>query len=145
MNGDNKMKRGGLATRLSAATVSVAALCFGTGALAKLPPPTDEQKAKADEAKAKTAWSDKVAAYQLCKAQDRTASHYYNDMKAKGKEAKPAAALPACMDPGPYVAGASAAAAPTAIAGGPSTAPIAAPSDHKPAAAPASAVQSRKP
>ena len=35
-------------------------------ALAKLPPPSDEAKAKAAEAAAKAAWSDKVGAYQLC-------------------------------------------------------------------------------
>ncbi|MFZ6772632.1 hypothetical protein ACO0LB_07915 [Undibacterium sp. SXout7W] len=67
---------------------------------AKLPEPGPEAKAKAEEAKAKTAWSDKVAAFQLCKAQDRVAAHYQ-----KEKSIKPAAVTtPACADPGPYVA-----------------------------------------
>ncbi len=70
---------------------------------AKLPAPSDEAKAKAAEASAKTAWSGKVEAYKLCKAQDRVAAHY--------KKAKSAPAS-ACVDPGafaPVLAAASAA------------------------------------
>ncbi len=69
-------------------------------ASAKLPPLSDEAKTKADEAKNKTAWSDKVAAYQLCQAQDKVAATY---LKQKGK-AKPTVEVPACTNPGPYVA-----------------------------------------
>lgn len=69
-------------------------------ASAKLPPLSDEAKAKADETKNKTAWSDKVAAYQLCQAQDKVAATY---LKQKGKP-KPAVEVPACTNPGPYVA-----------------------------------------
>ncbi|MCU6432906.1 hypothetical protein LPB67_03825 [Undibacterium sp. Jales W-56] len=80
-----------------------------TGAcFAKLPALNDEAKAKADEAKAKTAWSDKVAAFQLCKAQDRTAAHY---LKTKAVAEKPPVATPACADPGAYVSPLTAAAA----------------------------------
>ncbi|HEV7856981.1 MAG TPA: hypothetical protein VGO72_08470 [Herminiimonas sp.] len=68
-------------------------------ASAKLPPLSDEAKAKADETKNKAAWSDKVAAYQLCEAQDRVAATY---LKQKGKP-KPAVDVPACSNPGPYV------------------------------------------
>lgn len=68
--------------------------------LAKLPPPSDEAKAKAAEAAAKTAWTDKVSAFQLCKAMDRAAAHYRQGNKA----AKPAVATPPCADPGPFVA-----------------------------------------
>jgi hypothetical protein len=68
---------------------------------AKLPAPSEEAKAKADEAKAKTAWSDKVASYQLCRAQDRVAAYY---LKTKTAPAQPATGIPACADPGPYVA-----------------------------------------
>lgn len=73
-------------------------------ALAKLPTPvlTDEAKAKAAEAAAKTAWTGKVEAYQLCKAQDKVAASYYKTAKAAGKETKPAAAVPPCGDPGPF-------------------------------------------
>lgn len=69
-------------------------------ASAKLPPLSDEAKAKADEAKNKTAWSDKVAAYQLCQAQDKVVATY---LKQKNKP-KPAVEVPACTNPGPYVA-----------------------------------------
>ena len=69
-------------------------------ALAKLPAPSEEAKAKATEAAAKTAHGDKVAAYQLCKSREKTAAHYY---KTTGK-GKPASKepTPACEDPGPY-------------------------------------------
>jgi len=73
-------------------------------ALAKLPAPvlTEEAKAKAAEAAAKTAWTGKVEAYQLCKAQDKVAASYYKTAKAAGKEAKPPASVPPCGDPGPF-------------------------------------------
>ncbi len=84
-----------------------AALAFGA-AQAKLPPPNDEAKAKAAEAGEKAAHGNKVAAYQLCKSQNRTVERY---MKEHGKKA---AALPACEDPGslPSTAAPTAAAAP---------------------------------
>ena len=69
---------------------------------AKLPALTDEAKAKAAEAAAKTAWSGKVDAYQLCKSQDKVAASYYQSAKAAGKATKPPAALPACTEPGPF-------------------------------------------
>jgi len=69
-------------------------------ASAKLPPLSDEAKAKADETKNKTAWSDKVAAYQLCQAQDKVAATY---LKQKSKP-KPTMEIPACSNPGPYIA-----------------------------------------
>ena len=78
------------------------ALVAGT-VLAKLPALSDEAKAKAAEAAAKTAWNGKVDAYLLCKYQDKSAAHFYKTAKAEGKETKPAAALPACVDAGPFV------------------------------------------
>lgn len=71
-------------------------------ALAKLPPPSAEEKAKAPEAAAKAAWAAKVDAYQLCKSQDKVAASYYTTAKAAGKETKPATAAPACADPGAF-------------------------------------------
>lgn len=71
-------------------------------ALAKLPAPSDEAKAKAAETAAKAAWAGKVGAYQLCKSQDKVAASYYKTAKAAGKDVKPAAATPACADPGPF-------------------------------------------
>lgn len=102
--------------------ISVLALC---GAVqAKLPAPSDEAKAKAAEAAAKTAHTDKVAAYQLCKSREKVAAHYY---KTTGK-GKPASkeATPACADPGPYKSADA-------------TASAAAPAPAKPAATPAAA------
>src|SRR5689334_6702 len=71
-------------------------------ALAKLPPLSDEAKAKAAEAAAKTAWTGKVDAYLLCKSQDKVAAAYYKSAKAAGKETKPPTSAPACADPGPF-------------------------------------------
>ena len=76
---------------------------IGAGiALAKLPPPSDEAKAKAVETAAKAAWSDKMAAYKLCKSMDKVAADYYADAKKTGKQVKAALATPPCTDPGPY-------------------------------------------
>ena len=74
-------------------------------AWAKIPAPalSDEAKAKAAEAAAKTAWAAKVDAFQLCKAQDRAAAHAMKTAKAAGKEVKPAKDTPPCADPGPFV------------------------------------------
>ena len=71
-------------------------------ALAKLPALTDEAKAKAAEAAAKTAWSGKVDAYLLCKWQDKVAASYYQSAKAAGKPTKPAAELPPCTEVGAF-------------------------------------------
>ena len=46
---------------------ALAALTLAVSAMAKLPPPSDEAKAKAAEAAAKTAHGNKVAGFQLCK------------------------------------------------------------------------------
>ena len=73
---------------------------LGTAALAKLPPLSDEAKAKADETKAKAAHTAKVQAYALCKSQDKVAAHVQKTNKAKA--GKPVA-TPACADPGPFV------------------------------------------
>jgi hypothetical protein len=70
--------------------------------LAKLPPLSDEAKAKAAEAAAKAAWTGKVDAFLLCKSQDKVAAAYFKTAKATGKETKPPSAAPACADPGPF-------------------------------------------
>jgi hypothetical protein len=82
--------------------LAVLLLAGATLAQAKLPAQTEEQKAAAAAAKDKAAWTDKVSAFQLCKAQDRVAA-YYAKHKAEGKPLAPTA-VPACTDPGPYVA-----------------------------------------
>jgi hypothetical protein len=111
-------------------------------ALAKLPALSDEAKAKAAEAAAKTAWAGKVDTYLLCKSQDKVAASYYKSAKAAGKETKaPAVALPACADPGAFVyTVASPAAAASAQAK-----PIEAAGAHSPAATAVSPPSTRQP
>lgn len=76
---------------------------FTTGAVfAKLPPPSEEQKAKAAEAKAKAGEAAKKEAELLAKSQDRVADRYIKAQKAKGVVVKPtpiAAAAPAAPAP----------------------------------------------
>lgn len=79
------------------------AIAFVMGAAhAKLPPApplSEEQKAKAEEAKVKAAEGAKLEADQLTKAQDSVAQRYIKEQKAKGVIVKPtpiaAAAAPA--------------------------------------------------
>jgi len=73
------------------------AFCAFTSAaaFATLPPLTPEAQAAADLAKAKTAYGDKVSAFQLCQAQNRVADRF----KVSG-----AAAPAACTAPPPFVA-----------------------------------------
>lgn len=102
-------------------TLAFIALAMSGAAFAKLPPSSPEAQAAAAAAKDKTAWSDKVAAYQLCLSQNKVAKHYF---KTRNPGGKPSAETPACTNPGPYVP-AQAAAAQVGVA------------DAKPAAPPA--------
>jgi hypothetical protein len=106
-------------------------------ALAKLPAPSDEAKAKALETAAKAAWSAKVDAYQLCKSQDKVAASYYAATTAAGKPTKPAAAAPACADPGVFAYVPVASVVPAK--------PIEASGAHSPAATAASPPSTRQP
>lgn len=112
-------------------TLSLLTLAFGA-ALAKLPAPvlSDEAKAKAAEAAAKTAHGNKVADFQLCKSMERVAVRYQAEAKKAGKEVKPPTETPPCADPGPFVY------PPPAAATAAAPAPVAAPA---PAPAPAAA------
>lgn len=95
----------------------ITACALSISALAKLPAPSDDAKAKAAEAAAKTAHAGKVDGYLLCKSQDRVAVHYRKSGKA-GKDAKPVTTAP-CTNPGPFVytaASPAPAAAPAATA-----------------------------
>ncbi len=83
------------------ATILLAGL-FAGSVVAKLPPPSDDAKAKAAEAAAKTAWSDKVGLFQLCRAQDRTADAYRKSAKTAGKVTPASMTTAPCADPGPY-------------------------------------------
>lgn len=110
-------------------------------AFAKLPPPaapaTPEAKLKAAEAAARTAWTAKTDAWKLCMAQDRAAANARATAAAKGKPVAPAAALPACTDPGPFAFAPPAEAKPIEAAGAHSPPQTASspPSGTQPAAA----------
>jgi hypothetical protein len=128
-------------TFISLATLVVASL-FSASVMAKLPALSDEAKAKAAEAAAKTAHGNKVADFQLCKSREKVAAHYYKTAKSSGKQTTPPVATPPCADPGPFVAAAPAA-APAAVAAAPAAgAKPAAPA--APAAAPAAAAPVKK-
>jgi len=88
--------------RLSIVVAAAASLTAGV-ALAKLPPPTDEAKAKAAETTAKAAWADKVGAFKVCQSMDQVASTYRAKAAAAGKPASAGEATPPCADPGPFV------------------------------------------
>jgi hypothetical protein len=104
----------------------LSALAISFGAAAKLPALSEEAKAKAAEAAAKTAHGNKVADFQLCKSREKVAAHYY---KTNGKGKAAPTATPACVDPGAYKPAETTAAAPAA--------PAAVPAAAKPAPAPA--------
>jgi hypothetical protein len=122
---------------ISLATLVLASL-FSVSAMAKLPAPSDEAKAKAAEAAAKTAHGNKVADFQLCKSREKVAAHYYKTAKASGKPTNPPVATPPCADPGAFVAAAPA--APAAVA----AAPAAGAKPAAPGAAPAAAAPAKK-
>ena len=123
--------------RLAVVLPAVAISLFAAMVTAKLPPPSDEAKAKASEAAAKTAHADKMGAYKLCKSMDKVAADYQAAAKKAGKPAPPVTATPPCADPGPFVAAAAPAKPPLEAAGAhspPKTA-TAPPSTNTPAAA----------
>lgn len=103
-------------------------------AFAKLPPPSDEAKAKAAEAALKTAWSGKVAGYQLCQAMDRAAAAYQANAKRAGQEPAVPLATPPCSDPGAFVPPVATPPLEAAGAHSPATTSAAPPSTKAPAA-----------
>ena len=122
------MKR---STTFTFALMALVGMLAGPAAMAKLPAPSDEAKAKAAEAAAKTSHGGKIDGYKLCLAMDRTAASYQAAAKKSGKAAPTPTDTPACADPGPFVyvpagaAPAAAAAAPPApvVAAAPAPAP----------------------
>jgi hypothetical protein len=110
---------------------------LAASSFAKLPAPvlSDEAKAKAAEAAAKTAYNGKVDGYKLCLAMEKTAAHYLKTAQSAGKATKPATATPPCADPGAFVYPPPATAAAPAAPAAPATAVAPAPAAS--AAAPA--------
>ena len=71
-------------------------------AIAKLPPSApmnDEQKAKAEETKAKAADAAKKAAADELRYQDKAADRYFKEMKAAGKTVPPPTWVPPAPAP----------------------------------------------
>ena len=90
--------------RIKHFVVAAAASALASGVVhATLPPAPEAAKEQAKEAAAKSAWQDKVAAYQLCQAQDQVADKYRKSAKGEGKAAPQPVSTAACQDPGPYV------------------------------------------
>lgn len=98
---------------------------FASVSHAKLPPPTEEQKAKVEETKAKATEAAKKDAESLGKAQDRVAERYIQQMKAKGIEVKPTPIAAPAAPAAPAASPAAAAPAGTAPASA-AVAPVAA-------------------
>lgn len=88
---------------LSAALLS----CAVGGVSAKLPAPTDEAKAHAAEAAAKSAWSNQGAAYKLCEVENRIAQTYRAQAASAASAASAPQSTPPCTDPGPFVSAAA--------------------------------------
>jgi hypothetical protein len=85
--------RGAIVAAVCAVMIGAPFLWSG-GLWAKLPPPTEEQKAAAAAKAAKAAEASKKQAELLGKAQDMTAERYKKSLAAKGK-GTPAMATPA--------------------------------------------------
>jgi hypothetical protein len=106
-----------------------ASALLAVSSFAKIPAPvlTDEAKAKAAEATAKTAHNGKVDGYKLCLSMDKSAAHYYKTAQTAGKATKPATAIPPCADPGAFVYPPPVAPATAVAPAAPAPAPAAAP------------------
>lgn len=105
----------------------LAAVLATAPALAKLPPPSDEAKARAAETKAKADHTAKVDAYKLCQSMNKVAEHYYSESRKLDRKPRPPVETPACADPGPFVyTPPEAASAPAAAASAPAAATAAA-------------------
>ena len=89
--------------RTAALTLSALLALASAAVQAKLPPPSDEAKAKAAEAAAKAAYASKVANFQLCKSMDQVAADCLAAAKKAGKAASAPLPTPSCADPGPFV------------------------------------------
>ena len=84
---------------LLGAALLLGAFTLATAKLPAPPPMTDEQKAAAEEKKAKDATAAEVAKKQQAQAEDRVAARYIADQKAKGITVTPQ--LPLGAPPSP--------------------------------------------
>ncbi len=87
---------------MMAAGLVVATFSIAVAKLPPAPPMTDEQKAAAEEKKAKDAAAAELAKAQQTRAEDRVVARYLADQKAMGKtEATPTAAPAVVLAPAP--------------------------------------------
>lgn len=77
-----------------------AALC-APSANAKLPPPNEQAQKNAAAGALQSAYAAKLAAYQLCVAQDRVAETYLAAALEAGKPVQPSLPTGTCTQPGP--------------------------------------------
>ncbi|CAN5889995.1 hypothetical protein BH11PSE8_BH11PSE8_16470 [soil metagenome] len=80
----------------------IAGAMLAAPVIAKLPPLSDEAKAKAAETASKSAWSDKVGAFKLCNVMNKVAAGYQASAKEAGKDVPTPIDTPPCTDPGAY-------------------------------------------
>jgi hypothetical protein len=83
------------------ATAAVAS-AFAAVVMAKLPPQSDEAKAKAAQKSAKAAHESKIADYQLCRSMDKVAADYHAANRKAGKATNASVQTASCADPGKY-------------------------------------------
>lgn len=81
---------------------AIASALTASNAVAKLPPLSDDAKAKAADGVARAAWTDKVGLYKTCLAMDRVAEQYRRDAQRSGKQVPAPTPTAPCADPGPY-------------------------------------------
>jgi hypothetical protein len=115
----------------------LAAAFMAAGTQAKLPAPTDDQKARATEAAARAAENAKKEAALLGAAQDRVVQKYAEQLKAQGRPFNPTIA-PAPAGATPGQAGVGAQPAGTTVGPATGTAPAGAPPAGAAPAAPRS-------
>ena len=89
--------------RLPTASTLLVSLLISLPTIAKLPPLTDEAKAKAAVETSKAAWSAKVAGFQLCNAINKTAAYYHATSRKAGGYVPAPIDTAACVDAGPFV------------------------------------------
>ena len=84
------------------AALALAACLRAAPATARLPPPSDAAKAAAAEKAAKTAWENKMAAFQLCEAQNDAVDNYQATLRQRGETPPAGERMAACANPGEY-------------------------------------------
>ncbi len=73
-------------------------------ALAKLPPPSEADKALTLQNIARQTRTAKQDAFESCRAQDRIVRQYQEGLRSKGKAIPTSIETGSCAEPGPYAA-----------------------------------------